>query len=181
MKQVHPYIPAVLATLFFTVFLCCCSMPQQQSLATDKQTYIDANLQFSISYPQSWAPFMEQARQGLLEKNSVLWEVFKKGFNNDLSLQVISILSTEFILEAQPADILFDIYPNLTLVSRVNTTMRDTRAEKLDGYTPHKTVRAWILRSSLRDYLLIFSAPPEYFAEQSDLFDEIANSFEILP
>ncbi len=91
------------------------------------------------------------------------------------------MLTTEFMPEAQPSDILSDIYPNLSLVSRKEVALEIGKAEKLDGYTPHKTVQAWIFRTSLRDFLLIFTAPPEHFAEQAALFDEIVHSFEVLP
>ena len=167
--------------LLFALFLSACSMPNEPAGMLDKQTYIDANLQFSISYPEDWAPFLQHARKDSNPFESVQWDVKKEGLNNDFSLQVISLISTVFVPDAQPADILFDIYPNLTLTSKSVATLKVGEANKLDGYTPHKTVRAWIFRSSLRDYLLVFTAPPEFFAGHSTLFDDIANSFEILP
>ena len=174
-------IKTILTGFILAVSLCGCSMPKSDSLTSDKQTYIDANLQFSISYPQSWSPFHAQISQGPFDHKAVVWEVKQEELNNDISLQVISILTTQFIPDAQPSDILFDIYPNLSLVSRKDAALEIGEAERLDGYTPHITVRAWIFRTSLRDFLLIFTAPPEHFAGQSDLFDEIVQSFEVLP
>jgi hypothetical protein len=144
------------------------------------QAYIDANLLFTISYPERWAPFLAATGSGPYSPYSVGWEVREDGLNNDVSLRVISIPKHEIIPGIDPTRILLDLYPNLTLVSQEEVPLPAGPANKLHGYTPHKTLQSWVITGDQRLYLLIFTSPPEYFASQAELFQQIVLSFEFV-
>lgn len=156
-----------------------CSISKGSSGQNGLQAYIDANLVFSISYPETWAPFLSATGPGPYSPYSVAWEVQEEGLRNDVSLVVVSIPNHEIVPGIEPTRILFDLYPNLTFVNREQVTVPAGLADKLHGYTPHKTLQSWIISGDQRLYLLIFTSPPDYFASQVMLFQQIVLSFEI--
>lgn len=170
----------ILLASFACLILSGCNLIRGSSGQNGLQAYIDANLIFTISYPEKWAPFLSATGSGPYAPYSVSWEVREEGLNNDISLVVISIPKHEIVPGIEPTGILLDLYPNLTFVSQKEVPIPAGQANKLHGYTPHKTLQSWVISGDQRLYLLIFTAPPEYFARQDELFQQIVLSFEIL-
>ena len=169
--------------LLFLVLAVCialagCSIGKKPSAPEGLQTYIDANLRFSISYPESWADFLSTTGYGPYGPYSVDWNVQKEGLNNDISMMVISIPLHEVVPGIKAETILLDLHPNLIITGNEAESLPAGEASRLSGYTPDKTLQAWALDNSRRHYILVFTAPPDYFATQMTLFNSIAHSFE---
>lgn len=159
-----------------------CSSSSKDSVWHKKQAYIDARLQFSISYPQSWGTSQAVPDLGSYSVDSVSWEIRNDELNDqdDLVLTVVSLPRSGVITGPDVLDeVLTDIYPNLTFTDRKNVEIPAGSAIMLTGHTPQTTFRGWSISGNKRDYLLIAVSSPEKFNEYLPLFEEVTESFRI--
>lgn len=157
-------------------------MSRDQGGQIKKQSYINANLFFSISYPEAWASSLLPPEQTLYPADSVIWEVNKEQLpGKHLTLAVVAITRTSIVSGREiMQEVLTDLYPNFTVNSLEAGNLPAGPAVVLHGYTPQQTFRVWLINGAYRQYLIICAAAPEQFAERIPLFAEIAQSFQTL-
>jgi len=168
--------------LFLVALLLSACAGGDHSGQNKKQVYIDANLLFSISYPEMWAPFLKAHGPANYSGDAISWHIKKNKQRDDfLSLVVISIPENGFITELDLLqEVLTDIYPNASFTVSGTDNLPAGLAFVLDGYTPQQTFRAWTLNRNGRHYLMICASTPEKFAEYLPLFKTIIQSFQVL-
>ena len=107
------FLKNALVLILFALVLTACAVGKQSS-ESKKQVYIDANLLFSISYPEMWAPFLQASGPSNYAEDAVSWQIKNRNQHQDfLSLVVISIPENGFITElGLLKEVLTDIYPN---------------------------------------------------------------------
>jgi len=174
-----------ISILTSALILASCTLSHDKIEQTRKQSYIDTNLFFSISYPEAWASSLvpiDQAHYHSYADNSVVWNV-QKDFHSDgrLMLAVISIPENGFIPAAEMMQVvLTDLYPNFTISSIETSNLSDGPAIMSHGYTPRQTFRTWLVTGAERHYLIICASSSEKFSRYLRIFEEIAQSFQIL-
>ena len=176
------FIASMLAS---ALILASCTLSRDKIEQAKKQSYIDANLFFSISYPEAWASSLvpvDQAYYPSYADNSVVWNV-KKDDHSDgrLILSVISIPENGLIPATEMMqEVMTDLYPNFTISSIETNNLSAGPAAMSHGYTPRQTFRVWLVTGDERHYLIICASSPEQFSRYLPLFEEIAQSFQIL-
>ncbi len=170
----------MLPTLLLLIVVAACAPGKGFAPDVPRQSYIDANLHFTVSYPESWGTSLSPAGVAPYPSHSVVWDIPPAGPRKGLSVIVVSLPRHDIVPRTAPLETLRDIYPNLTLVGRTDETLPAGDAERLDGFTPHDTVRAWSVAGEASSYLLVFTASPEDFSALAERFREIAESFAIL-
>ncbi|PLX81152.1 MAG: hypothetical protein C0615_00230 [Desulfuromonas sp.] len=168
--------------LLLSVMISGCPGKPDSMRTVEKQSYIDARRGFTISYPQPWAAYLVNPGIGPYAENSVRWEIKPTDDSGaDLTLTIVALRHYGFTPESVSAEVLQDFYPNLVTVARKEVKLAGGKATLIDGHTPHRTIRSWVFDIDHQLFLIIYTAPPETFDRQANLFSEVAESFRALP
>lgn len=138
---------------------------------------IDATLGFAIEHPQSWIRSVQDDPNR--QATTVSWSA--SGDAPAARLAVTSLAPGEAIGGFDRLLALFrSSQPDFTLTNREPFEL-EAPAERISGSTPERSFEVILVTGQTRAFILDFSAPKEGFAEQRKIFQEMLDSFRILP
>ena len=140
--------------------------------------YVDANLGFALEHPQNWVHTLQTPPTGTAGR--IDWAPAAPGAAG--RLEVTALLPRQ---ATGGFDRLLGIFMadqhDFTLASRNPMEIPGAAAQKATGHTPGRSFEVILITSPSRAFILAFSAPAKSFATYRKLFDEIVDSFRILP
>lgn len=175
-------LPRPLAALLLCLVIATaagCARPGPEAVdAGPTGFYVDASLGFAIEHPQNWQHTREQQLPG--PGTTVLWQ--PKAAGRGARLAVTSLLPTQAVGGFDRLlEIFRDRHPDLGVTAREPLTIAGAAAQKIRAHTSAQVFELVMITTQTRAFILAFSAPPDQFKGDQDVFDRILESFRPLP
>lgn len=159
--------------------LCACA-PKPESEQQRVAMHVDAILEFAIEYPQGWPKqFIPGKRR---HEGEIRWiEANAVPPTEAAELLVSSTWRSD--QAEQAGSILQDLqqrYPGFEISHREQDELPAGESLRILGYTPQRNFSVHTLSTSERQFMIIFSAPIETFADFEQILAGILESFILL-
>ncbi len=172
-------------TVFFVLTLLlfgCMSDGNRLANQTRKQLYIDANLQFEISYAEEWVLTPEPMTLRPFGKETVTWRIDPEYSDSPLlKLSIVSLSAARNQYGYNGLEnILHTLNSNLLIKTRELSNLPVGATRKLTAETANDAFEVWLYIGKKRHYMINGAASTPITKQQRQMFEQIARSFRTI-
>ncbi len=177
-KRPCPLFAPTLLSWMFLILSGCGGMKGEGAIP--QKLYIDATRSFAVEFPGNWRRFLDPDYPVLPDADAVGWEAPESVDEGSVARMLVVIPHTPADNQRVQQKIAENL-PGFVVTSSDEVEVFDLPSVEILGYTPQRNYDIFLIDAQNVQYVLVYSALPEEFDRHRSQFEDLVESFEILP